>query len=365
MNAFQETLSKGLDKRIQEHNRQFHQTLSLSHSNNNNNNNNTVGNKNNTVNVASNTAQALQNIGLGFAPSDHFLLLCTGQQQNLQTTHKYSHGSNHLATATCGAGGRLLVGYGSSSDQGDLYGHQNTMGSGGGGNSHNNKLGHGHDHHSKQMFLHGHAHHDGFEQELKKLKATPFTYTYNNNKITSTITPPGASAAGGQQIPPPNPKPLPFPEDGGGAIGLNIALSTGFQLLSRHRLRHRSTENFGMGRLPSPTMTSPAAKERGGNPGAGGGPGGAAGMMETNPGGVSHALQPATLILLTDGECLTRPKHEGGGSLQLQFGNMPLREFYSEPFRWDQRFFVLILEVVVVAIMKVTVYTHLYKPYVR
>ena len=85
-----------------------------------------------------------------------------------------------------------------------------------------------------------------------------------------------------------------------GIAGLNSALSFGFQLLSRYRLNSRITENFGMGRNTS-----------------------------------SAALQPAILILLTDQECLSQ------GSLALQFGNMPLRELYREPFRWDQRFFCI------------------------
>ena len=31
----------------------------------------------------------------------------------------------------------------------------------------------------------------------------------------------------------------------------------------------------------------------------------------------------------------------GGGQLQLQYGSQPLREFYTEPFRWDQRILCL------------------------
>ena len=53
----------------------------------------------------------------------------------------------------------------------------------------------------------------------------------------------------------------------------------------------------------------------------------------------TYALQPACLVLLTDGECLKKPPSEGGGNLQLQFGNAPLRDFYREPFRWDQRIY--------------------------
>ena len=93
-------------------------------------------------------------------------------------------------------------------------------------------------------------------------------------------------------------KSTPEDEESGGITGLNMSLSAGFQLLSRYRLHQRRIENFGMGRNLW-----------------------------------SAALQPAILILFTDGECLSK------GDLTLQFGNMPLREFYREPFRWDQRFF--------------------------
>jgi hypothetical protein len=109
-----------------------------------------------------------------------------------------------------------------------------------------------------------------------------------------------------------------FPEDGGGATGLNAAMNCAIRLLSRYRLNSRWTENFGLGRLPSCVMPAPSG-------------GGAA----------TNALMPACLVLLTDGECLRKPASEGGGSLQLQFGSGPLREFYQEPFRWDQRIFCL------------------------
>ena len=115
-----------------------------------------------------------------------------------------------------------------------------------------------------------------------------------------------------------------FPKDGGGALGLNAALSQGLQLLSRHRLQSRCTENFGLGRLPSNAVLTSVGV--GINNAQGGG------MQQA-----SNALQPACLILLSDGECLRKLPSEGGGQLQLQFGNLPLREFYQEPFRWDQR----------------------------
>jgi len=105
----------------------------------------------------------------------------------------------------------------------------------------------------------------------------------------------------------------PFPEDAGGAVGLNAALSAGLQLLSRYRLQSRLTENFGMGRLPSTAL------------------------MMTTANSTASALQPACLILITDGACLRQSPKMGGGPLTLQYGSQPLKEFYKEPFRWDQR----------------------------
>ena len=93
----------------------------------------------------------------------------------------------------------------------------------------------------------------------------------------------------------------------------------GLQLLSRYRLHNRYIENFGQGRLPCSSMQ--VANEIG---------------KPTAP-----ALQPACLILVTDGACLRHSQDFGGGSLQLQYGSQPLREFYKEPFRWDQRIFCL------------------------
>lgn len=205
--------------------------------------------------------KSLRNIGLGFCPNDQFLLLSTGRQHTQQP-----------ATAACGAGGRLLVGYGDLNDQ-----------------SFDSLA----DHAGSQQ---GNA--DSFQRELKQLRASDWE--------------PGKMKGPGQSK-----KPIPFPDDGGGAMGLNVALSAGLQLLSRYRLLYRSTENYGMGRLPSTAGLS-----------TGGGP-------------AVHSLQPACLIVLTDGVCLRTPPSEGGGSLQLQYGNMPLREFYREPFRWDQRIFCL------------------------
>lgn len=201
----------------------------------------------------------LRSVGLGFCPNDEFLLLSTGRQHTSQP-----------ATAACGAGGRLLVGFGDHSREQSA------------------------DNPSEQP-VHHPSSADSFQKELKCLTATDWE--------------PG-------KIGPDKQPPL-FPEDGGGSVGLNLALSVGLQMLSRYRLSFRDTENFGMGRLPWPAMISPN-----GDP-------------------ASHALQPACLILITDGVCLHSPPSEGGGSLQLQYGNMPLREFYKEPFRWDQRIFCL------------------------
>jgi hypothetical protein len=205
--------------------------------------------------------ESLCNIGLGFVPRDDLLLLSTGRQHTSQ-----------LVTADCGAGGRLLVGFGDPAS--------NETG--------NNPM----------MDLHSQGHHpDSFQRELKQLKATAWA-------------PPPSEAQQGQQ-------PIPFPEDGGGANGLNQALSAGMQMLMRYRLRFKETENFAMGRLPSPAIMSPSG------------------------GGTAiHALQPACLILITDGECLNAPPEEGGGSLTLSTSQV-LRDFYQEPFRWDQRVFCL------------------------
>lgn len=229
-----ESLSKGLTRRVIEHNVSLQQETTA-------------------------TQKSLHNLGLGFCVPDRFLLLSTGRQY-----------TGISATAACGAGGRLLVGYGDPEDSSAEHANDATP---------------------------RRRNYDIFERELKHLQST----VWNSSTDAAGAQPQSA-----------------FPEDGGGANGLNIALSTGLQLLSRYRLNNRSTENFGLGRLPSQAMLAPSG-------------GGAA----------VNALQPACLVLITDGECLRRPASEGGGSLQLQVGNMPLREFYQEPFRWDQRVFCL------------------------
>lgn len=208
-----ESLAKGLRKRVSEHNGQFQQETAA-------------------------MQQSLHNLGLGHCPNDQFLLLSTGRQK-----------SQHPGTAACGAGGRLLVGYGDSMD----FNADNTI-------------------ETPQW----HGHRGGFDRSLKQLRATPLRQ--------------------------------PFPEDGGGAVGLNTAMNAGIKLMSRYRLNNRNTENFGLGRLPSSVLAV-------------------------------NALMPACLILLTDLECLRKSAADGGGSLQLQYGTGPLREFYQEPFRWDQRIF--------------------------
>jgi len=254
-----ETLSKGLDQRVQAHNREFQQEKPTSQ-------------------------QSLHNLGLGYCSKDQFLLLSTGRQYAQQP-----------ALAACGAGGRLLVGF-----AGDYHGEVEPA----------------QDLHQQPSFS---INHGEFERELKRLRATDWS---PNNGSTSDVPP--ASAVGGQP-----PKRKAFPEDGGGAIGLNAALSTGLQLLSRYRLKNRATENFGMGRLPSSTMLSASAA-------AAAGKGQQASKQKAT---ATYALQPACLVLLTDGECLRKPPAEGGGNLQLHFGSAPLRELYREPFRWDQRIF--------------------------
>ena len=211
-----------------------------------------------------------------FTGNDQFLLLSTGRQ--------YSS-----AFAACGAGGRLLVGYSdyktnpttitttSTNNNNHHSIHSNDSSSSDSSNNNNNSLSPELQQQQQQQasMMMMYQNHSGFERELKSLKAT-------SKKFKK------------------------FPEDGGGANGLNLALSVGLQLLSRYRLEHRTTENFGMGRLPSTSMLS-----SGGN------------ILAT------HALQPAALILLTDGECLRAT--DGGGPLKLQFGKMtPLREFYRE-----------------------------------
>ena len=253
-----EDLTKGLTRRTQEHN-VFLQQQSPA------------------------VQKSMCQIGLGYCPPNQFLLLSTSRQHTDQP-----------ATAACGAGGRLLVGFGPdniySSSSGAMDGsHGGGMGDpfhGGGGGD------------GAAGPVPGPANNTAsFQRELKQLQASVW------DPNAAAQPPKGKSGSSSKG----------FPDDAGGAGGLNAALSAGLQLLSRYRLHDRATEHFGMGRLPSPAMMTP------------------------NGTFASHALQPACLILLTDGACLRKPPAEGGGPLQLQYGSMPLREWYKEPFRWDQR----------------------------
>lgn len=141
-----------------------------------------------------------------------------GDQFLLLTTSR-----QHPDTAACAAGGRLLVGFGSELQNAnqDQQHDEDPM------------------HHFHQQSI------EIFQRELKMLKAAP--------------------------VPDPS---KPWPDDAGGASGLNAALSAGLELLSRHRLQNRQTENFGMGRLPNTAI------------------------LTQNGGPASAALQPACLILV-------------------------------------------------------------------
>jgi len=223
--------------------------------------------------------EQLHNIGLGYSQKDEYLLITTAPQHGSQTS-----------TATCGAGGRLLVGFGT-----DHYaGNAPTTGSGL-GNCGNHTM-------ENPLTLSAQQNHgiDSFQTELKCLKSTtwPSSGKQNHNQYQKKQKEGSSSNK--------------FPEAGGGIVGLNAALSAGLQMLSRYRLKFKTTENFAMGRLPSSVMS----------------------------GAVNQALQPACLIIITDGACLRSPASEGGGSLKLQPSTL-LRDFYQEPFRWDQRIFCL------------------------
>jgi len=205
-----ESLSKGLDKRVQEHNRAFQQEESPT------------------------SQQSLHNLGLGYCSKDQFLLLSTGRQY-----------SQEPALAACGAGGRLLVGY-----AGDYHGEIENP---------------------QELNQQPSINHGEFERELKRLRATEWSPSGPGTADIDAEQLPAASAVGGQQQQQQQSnnsmKKKPFPEDGGGAVGLNAALSTGLQLLSRYRLKNRATENFGMGRLPSSTMLSASAAAAAGGKG--------------------------------------------------------------------------------------------------
>ena len=207
---------------------------------------------------------------------DEFLLLSSSLQPDIDGTSSSSTPSleSIAEAAACGAGGRLLVGSIEDASMADNSGGTN---------------------HGGMMVPHPPDRSD-FEHELKRLR-------------TATL-PPHDIKTGKKRI---------FPEWAGGAIGLSEALSHGLGLLSRYRLtRGRVVEHFGMGRLPwvEHQMTKLQKDDAANN--------------AANANANSSPLQPACLVLLTDGECLRLPAEEGGGQLSLRFGNMPLREFYRE-----------------------------------
>ena len=179
-----------------------------------------------------------------------------------------SIGGDIHTTSTCGAGGRLLFGCIDSLESGVPQ--------------------------PTGMLPHPPNRND-FERELKRLRVAAPRQSGNSSSNSSF---PEES----------------FPEESGGSAGLNMALSHGLGLLSRYRLtRGRIVENFGMGRLPwfNHQMASMTTEKNDFN------------TIKN----MTSPLQPACLILLTDGECLTE---KGGGGLRLNFGNIPLRELYKE-----------------------------------
>lgn len=226
-----------------------------------------------------------------FEQFDEFMLLSTGLQPDVVRVKEGRKRSNsvegqvHSAKrsrsssfdsvesaaeihATCGAGGRLLFGSVDSLESGC----------------------HMHDGSPQPAMLPHPPNRVDFERELKQLRVASL---------------PPSDASTNQT----------FPSWAGGASGLNTALSHGLGLLSRYRLtRGRIVEHFGMGRLPWFEHQMASLKER----------------NEQNTSKNTSPLQPACLVLLTDGECLRLPPEKGGGDLRLQFGNMPLRELYKE-----------------------------------
>ena len=160
-----ESITKKLRNRIQEHNMSvLHQDTLIQSSH-----------PQSLIGVAPNPqgSRFFQSLGFGYCPSDHLLLLSTGRQH-----------TNQPASAACGAGGRLLVGFGptlESSFDSDSPDHVNQQ-------------------------QQSNSQQEAFDFELKRLKAASY---------------------------PPSGKNQTFPEESGGAAGLNTALSAGLQLLSR------------------------------------------------------------------------------------------------------------------------------------
>lgn len=297
-----ESLARSMDKRIMEHNRSV--VLASAQA------------------VAAGSSSANVDVGR-LEQFDEFLLLSTGLQPDLQQQQqqssssfispesKLSSSSSSLAVssteaiaaaaeahAACGAGGRLLVGCVEILE--DKSNSQSMLDGGGGNASTGGMLPHPPDR-------------VDFERELKRLRSPTLpTISKNANserQSNNNNSDPNTATA--------------FPEWAGGAVGLNAALSHGLGLLSRYRLTHgRIVEHFGMGRLPwfehQMTKLTKGGSTSGEEPNSN--------IANRN----ESPLQPACLVLLTDGECLRLPPDKGGGSLRLQFGNMPLREFYRE-----------------------------------
>jgi len=279
-----ESLSRSMDKRVVDHNRSV---LVAS-----------------AQKAAGKQQQQIQHVGR-LEQFDEFLLLSTSLQPDVfqkdgrrrsnsfdgHSTLKKPMSSSPLDEieaaaeihAACGAGGRLLFGSIDSLESGALMPDGSSSPGG-------QPIG---------MLPHP-PNRAEFERELKRLRVATLPNTSSDSSS----------------------KPI-FPEWAGGAAGLNTALSHGLGLLSRYRLtRGRTVENFGMGRLPwFEHQMATLAKENNSSIG---------GSEDHNVGRNGSPLQPACLILLTDGECLRLPPEKGGGSLRLQFGNMPLREFYKE-----------------------------------
>lgn len=269
-----ESMARSMDKRIVEHNRSVVMA---------------------SAQAAASSGPGNSNIEVGrLEQFDEFLLLSTSLQPDFPSSSMGVPSAEAIAAAAeahvaCGAGGRLLVGCVESlDDKQNMPSTADGTGSGTGIVSSGGMLPHPPDR-------------ADFERELKRLRSAIIpTQKHNNNSEKNTTS---------------------FPDWAGGAVGLNAALSHGLGLLSRYRLtRGRIVEHFGMGRLPwfEHLMTKLTKEVVGDDPNA------------NNANRNESPLQPACLVLLTDGECLRLPPEKGGGGLRLQFGNIPLREFYRE-----------------------------------
>jgi WW domain len=277
-----ESISKGLIRRIQEHNHNYHQQ-SLQHSQQQLLQQQQQQQKGSFTSTPS-SFSVLQSMGLGSTcPSDIYLLLRTTPSATKSTTITLDTASKNSIhpESDCGASGRLLVGFGEYSsltmDGSDKPATGSTASNSSSGSSNQG----GGDYSSNNPNVHM-----AFERELKQLRV---------DLSTSTSASPSEVSR----------------------KNMTEAISAGLALMSRYRFQKRSTENFGMGRLPSPAMLVPSG-----------------GALAT------HALQPACMILFTDGECW-KDNHVTAPILELSGITTPLREFYQEPFRWDQRIFIV------------------------